>query len=132
MSTTASECSRVKVLVVDDDPLVRTLLFEVLHESEFDLREARDGVEALRAAAEEIPDVILLDVMMPGTNGFEVCRQFRSDPRFEGVRIIMLTARDDPNDKARAAAAGADAYFTKPFSPLDLLETVAELRKSQT
>lgn len=132
MSTTASEGSRLQVLVVDDDPLVRTLLAEVLHQSEFDLRQASDGLEALRVATEEIPDVILLDVMMPGTNGFEVCRKLRSDPRFESVRIIMLTARDDPADKARAAAAGADAYFTKPFSPLDLLETVAEPRKFAT
>ncbi|MFA5890232.1 MAG: response regulator [Actinomycetota bacterium] len=132
MRSIVREGSRVQVLVVDDDPLVRALLSEVLHESEFDLRQAADGTEALRVAGENVPDVIVLDVMMPGVNGFEVCRRLRTDPRFEDVRIVMLTARDTPEDKARASAAGADAFFSKPFSPLDLIEIVAGPRKTTT
>jgi DNA-binding response OmpR family regulator len=114
----------MRVLVVDDDPLVRNLLSAVLQDARFDLDEAVDGEDALHIAAARPPDVVVLDVMMPGVNGFEVCRMLRGDPAFAGTRIVMLTARTSDATRAEAFAAGADAFFTKPFSPLDLIETV--------
>lgn len=119
--------SRLRVLLVDDDPLVRGLLREVLADASYDIDEAADGVEAIRLAGENLPDVIVLDVMMPGLNGFEVCRRLRSDPRLDGSRIVMLTARGSARDREEGVRAGADAFFSKPFSPLDLIETVSDV-----
>lgn len=125
MSPPASDrAKRLRVLVVDDDPLVRNLLRAVLNDADFDLEEARDGSEALKLVAENAPDVIVLDVMMPGMNGYEVCRTLRADPRLDASRIVILTARDTAADREESKLAGADAFFAKPFSPLDLIESV--------
>ncbi len=115
---------RMRVLVVDDDPLVRNLLSAVLHDASFDLDEAVDGQDALAIATVRPPDVVVLDVMMPGVDGYEVCRTLRADPAFAQTRIVMLTAKSTPTARADAFRAGADAFFSKPFSPLDLIETV--------
>lgn len=112
------------MLVVDDDPLVRGLLTAVLQDGRYELREASDGIQAMQLAGKEPPDVVILDVMMPGVNGYEVCRALRADPRCQGARIVILTARDTEDDRRQADESGADAFFTKPFSPLDLLENV--------
>ncbi len=117
-----------RVLVVDDDPLVRSLLRAVLEDANFELDEAADGLEALRVVEERVPDVVILDVMMPGMNGYEVCRALREDHRLKHVRIVMLTARSSGLDREEGMAAGADAFFTKPFSPLDLIDTVTGVR----
>jgi two-component system, cell cycle response regulator len=119
---------RMRVLVVDDDPLVRNLLSAVLHDANFDLIEAVDGHEALALAASNPPDVVVLDVMMPGIDGYEVCRMLRADPDFATTRIVILTAKSAPGAREEAIHAGADAFFTKPFSPLDLIETVMGAR----
>ncbi|HEX9712596.1 MAG TPA: response regulator [Actinomycetota bacterium] len=116
---------RLRVLVVDDDPLVRRLLHAVIQDGKYDLLEASDGIEALQLAGKDPPDAVILDVMMPGVNGYEVCRALRADPRARDARIVILTARDTDQDRAQAEAAGADAFFTKPFSPLELLEAIA-------
>ena len=115
-------------MVVDDDPLVRNLLRAVLQSGEFDVIEAVDGKEALRLAGERAPNVVVLDVMMPGASGYDVCRSLRADPRFDGTRIVMLTARNSVDDREEGMAAGADAFFTKPFSPLQLIDTVLGAR----
>lgn len=112
-------------MIVDDDPLVRNLLHAVLQTGQFDLVEARDGREALRLADDTIPDVIVLDVMMPGVSGIDVCAMLRADPRFERTRIVMLTARATDQDRDQGMAAGADAYFGKPFSPLELIDSIS-------
>jgi CheY-like chemotaxis protein len=120
--------SKQRVLVVDDDPLVRSLLRAVLEDANFALDEAADGLEALRIVEERVPDVVILDVMMPGMNGYEVCRAMRDDARLRHVRIVMLTARTGAIDHQEGMDAGADAFFTKPFSPLDLIDTVTGAR----
>lgn len=119
---------RLRVLIVDDDALLRELLRAVLQDGGFIIDEASDGETALRLATADPPDVVVLDVMMPGMNGFEVCRALRADPATDGAHVIMLTARDAPSDRDEGQAAGADVFFTKPFSPLDLLEAVSGVR----
>lgn len=128
MSSRPRTSQRRRVLVVDDDPLVRDLLAAVLHDTRFVLDTANDGVEALVKAQRHPPDVVILDVMMPGANGYEVCRRLRSDAATAGAHIVILTARNTREDMAEAMAAGADAFFTKPFSPLDLISTVTGVR----
>lgn len=110
------------VLIVDDDPLVRELLGEVLGSDAFDLRFAADGPTALQEVEDDLPDLVLLDVMMPGMDGFEVCRRLRSvHPH---LQIVILTARVGRDQEAAALAAGADAFLAKPFSPLALREFI--------
>lgn len=111
------------VLVVDDDEMIRRLVRAVLEADEFEVAEARDGQTALDLASERQPSVIVLDVMMPGLDGVEVCRRLDH----EKVKVVVLTARDDPRLEAEAKGAGADAFMTKPFSPIELLDLVAEL-----
>ena len=82
----------------------------------------------MRLAAKRVPDVVVLDVMMPGISGYDVCRTLRRDPTFSKTRIVMLTARNSARDRDEGLRAGADAFFTKPFSPLDLIETVTGVR----
>lgn len=114
------------VLVVDDDEMIRRLVRAVLEADEFEVTEARDGATALRLATEQEPSVVVLDVMMPGLDGVEVCR--RLDHR--RVKVVMLTARDDPMLETEAKEAGADAFMTKPFMPMQLLDLVGELMAS--
>ncbi|MGH2726464.1 MAG: response regulator transcription factor [Actinomycetota bacterium] len=111
-------------MIVDDDPLIRNVVRTVLEDGSYELEEAASGEEALRLAERRPPDVVLLDVMMPGMNGFEVAERFKGDPKLKGAIIVMLTAKNAPEDRRRGLAAGADIYFTKPFSPLELLTTL--------
>ena len=113
-----------RVLIVDDDPLIRHVVRAVLEDGSYELEEAASGEEALRLAERRRPDVVLLDVMMPGMDGFEVAEKMRANPKLAGVVIVMLTAKDAPEDRRRGLASGADVYFTKPFSPLELLTTL--------
>ncbi|MGH2785768.1 MAG: response regulator transcription factor [Actinomycetota bacterium] len=111
-------------MIVDDDPLIRGVVRAVLEDQDYVLEEAASGEEALALAERHAPDLVLLDVMMPGMNGFEVAARFKSDPHLKAAVIVMLTAKDAPEDRIRGMNAGADVYFTKPFSPLELLTTV--------
>lgn len=113
-----------RVLVVDDDELTREILATMLDLEEFEVSLAVDGPEALAAVAAATPDVMVLDVMMPGMSGFEVCAKLKSDPATAGMPIVLLTARDSEEDRRAGEEAGADAYLTKPFSPLALIETI--------
>jgi DNA-binding response OmpR family regulator len=114
-----------RVLIVDDDPLIRGVVRAVLEDGSYVLEEAASGEEALLAADEHPPDVVLLDVMMPGLNGFEVAARMKNDARLKDAIVVMLTAKGSPEDRRRGMEAGADAYFTKPFSPLELLTTLS-------
>jgi CheY-like chemotaxis protein len=116
------------VLIVDDDPFIRKLIVTTLEGvSTFQLHQASDGEEAVEAARREAPRLVFLDIDMPRLDGIEACRRMRADPAMAGARIVMLTASADDSARERAAAAGADRFLTKPFSPLDLLRLVDDL-----
>jgi len=112
------------VLIADDEPNILDLVRVTLEDERLRVVTAFDGIAALEKASEAGPDMILLDVNMPGLNGFEVCRRLRRDPRFGTTPIIMLTAAAQKEDIAAGLAAGADHYLTKPFSPVRLLSLV--------
>jgi CheY-like chemotaxis protein len=113
------------LLVVDDDPFIRKLITTTLEDvAEFRLLEARDGDQALELANRYRPQIVLLDVDIPGADGIEVCRALRANPSTSEATIVMLTASHNDVIEARAEAAGADLFLTKPFSPLELLRLV--------
>jgi CheY-like chemotaxis protein len=117
-----------RVLVVDDDPLIRDVLHTLLDVEGVAVSTAVDGEEALGVlAVDPLPDVLVLDVTMPGIDGLEVCRRAKTDPRTARVPVILLTARDRPADRTAGADAGCDAYLTKPFSPLELIERITRI-----
>jgi DNA-binding response OmpR family regulator len=116
-----------KVLISEDEPNIVASLEFLLRQSNYDVRVARDGEEALRLVASFAPQLVLLDVMMPGKSGFEVCRDIRGNPAWRNVKVMMLSAKGRASDIDRGLALGADAYVTKPFSTKALLATVREL-----
>ena len=117
------------MLIVDDDPFIRKLILTTLEGvSAFDLREACDGEEAVAVARRDGPRLVFLDIDMPRMDGIEACRRMRSEASMAGSKIVMLTASADDTARSRSEAAGADRFLTKPFSPLDLLRLVDELR----
>jgi CheY-like chemotaxis protein len=113
-----------KVLIVDDESRTRRLVSATLGGGDYQLIEARDGAEALDLIRRERPSVVLVDVRMPVLDGLQVCRHVKADPTLRATYVVLLTAQA-PSDAGRgAAAAGADTFLTKPFSPLELLEMV--------
>ena len=117
-----------KILIVDDEEKVRKLVEVTLSGSDLEVLHASSGDEALETAREAKPDVILLDIMMPGgLDGFDVCRLLREDPDTEGIYIIMLTAKGQKSDKEKGLALGADDYFIKPFSPMQLMDKIDKI-----
>ena len=116
-----------KVLIADDQPNMRQLVRLTLETGRFQIFEAPDGESALAVARREHPDLVFLDWTMPGLPGVEVCRALRDDPAHDGMRIVMLTARSQSEDRETAQAMGADDYITKPFSPIQLLEKVRDV-----
>lgn len=113
-----------KILVVDDDPDISRFVEVNLRTYGYEVHLAADGIQALERAQELRPDLILLDVMMPKLDGFEVARRLRADPRMSNVSIIMLTAKAMSADKVLGLTAGADDYIIKPFDPIELLARV--------
>jgi two-component system phosphate regulon response regulator PhoB len=116
-----------RVLVADDDDALRRLIWTTLGAQHFELLEAVDGEEALRIARDQHPELVLLDVNMPKLDGFEVCRQLKTEPETAGIKVVILSARGADTDRARGREAGADDYFSKPFSPVQLLNKVYAL-----
>ena len=120
----AADGSRL-VLVVDDDDIIRRVVRTVLEADDFEVVEAKDGDEAIQKVSTDHPLVVVLDVMMPGLDGVEVCRRVRAD----GTKVLMLTARDDADVEQASKDAGADGFLAKPFSSVELLDKVEQLTR---
>jgi DNA-binding response OmpR family regulator len=116
-----------RVLIVDDEPNILASLEFILEKAGLQVAVARDGQEALDAVARFRPDLVLLDVIMPVLNGYEVCQRLKSDPATKDVRVLMLSAKVRDVEVAKALELGADAYVTKPFSTRELVAKVREL-----
>lgn len=112
------------VLIVDDEPMVRTLLRLTLVRAGFHVSEAEDGYDALDKVRKNQPDVVLLDVMMPGMDGFTVCEKLRSEAATAELPIIMLSAKTDLDSINKGLRVGATVYLTKPISPEELTQHV--------
>lgn len=121
-----------KILVADDEPNIVISLEYLLKREGYTVLIARDGQEALETIARELPDLVLLDVMMPIKTGFEVCQSVRADDKLQAIKILMLTARGRDTDVAKGLALGADAYITKPFSTRELAQKVSEMLGTRT
>ncbi len=121
-----------KVLVVDDDPLMRRIVTQSLDRASYELIEAESGPSGIQCAVEQHPDLILLDVMMPEMDGFEVIRRLRTHPITQGIPIILLTALGEMSEKVYGMQLGADDYITKPFDPRELRARVqTHLKRSE-
>lgn len=116
-----------KVLIADDEQNIVISLEFLLSREGFQVFVAQDGEEALAKARAEKPDLVLLDVMMPKMNGFDVCQALRADPELAAVRILMLTAKGRETEISKGLGLGADAYMTKPFSTKELVVQVRAL-----
>lgn len=115
------------VLVVDDEPTARSMLRLILVRAGFEVREAKDGYEALEQVEGKIPDLMLLDIMMPGMDGFTVCQTLREQESTADLPIIMLSARADPESVNTGLRVGATKYLTKPVTPDELTRHVREV-----
>ena len=118
-----------KLLLVEDDPALSELLEYRFANAGYQVRVTADGDEALLLVAEDLPDLVILDWMIEGTSGIEVCRRLRREKHSAHVPIIMLTAREAEDDRIRGLETGADDYLTKPFSPRELLARVAAVMR---
>ena len=118
-----------KILVIDDEPKIVDICRDYLQAAGFDVIQANDGLKGLAAARSEQPDLVVLDLMLPGMNGLDVCRELRRDG---SVPIIMLTARVEETDKLVGLELGADDYLTKPFSPRELVARVRTVLRRTT
>jgi len=116
-----------RILIAEDEPNIVTSLQFLLQKNEYEVRVARDGEEALQLVESFMPDLVLLDVMMPVRNGFDVCGKIRENPALRRIRIVMLTARSRDAERDEGLALGADAYITKPFSTKELVAKVRQL-----
>jgi len=116
-----------KILIADDEPNIVVSLEFMLKREGYEVIVARDGRQALEAIRRERPRLVLLDAMMPGMSGFEVCEAARADDDLRDTKILMLTAKGRDTDVARGVGVGADAYVIKPFSTRDLIQKVREM-----
>jgi CheY-like chemotaxis protein len=116
-----------RILICDDEEVLRALVRATLDDARYEIVEAADGDESIELARSLKPDVILLDMMMPGRTGLEVLEILRADPELSRTPVVMLTARARASDRDAAVAAGADRYLAKPFSPLELISVVEKL-----
>lgn len=130
MSTTPTGAERI--LVVDDEADILALVTYHLAKSGYRVSTAATGPEALRAARDERPALIVLDLMLPGISGFDVLEQLRADVTTSGIAVLMLTARREEPDRIRGLSIGADDYLTKPFSPQELVLRVAAILRRTT
>jgi DNA-binding response OmpR family regulator len=121
--------SRGKVLVVDDEEYIQHILNFSFGAEGYEVITATDGEEALKKARHEKPDIIVLDIMMPKMDGYEACKQLKTDPQTKAIPVILLTAKGRDIDRKLGSEAGADDYVVKPFSPGRLIERVEGMIK---
>ena len=116
-----------RILVIEDDPIALRLVRYILVKSGYDVVTATRGLEGLRKAQKEEPALIILDIMLPGIDGFEVCQRLRAEPRTAQLPILMLTAKAQESDEVAGLNMGADDYLTKPASPSEIVSRVGAL-----
>ena len=121
-----------KILIVDDEPDIMELVSYNLKKAGFAVSSASDGEEALRMIREKHFDLIVLDLMLPGIHGMELCRILRNNPKTAHIPIIMLTAKGEETDKIQGLETGADDYMTKPFSPKELIARVKAILRRRS
>ncbi len=120
-----------KIVIADDEPNIVVTLEFLLEQEGYDFVVARDGKEALEQVEAFDPDLILLDIMLPEINGYEVCQKLRENPKFKNLKIILLTAKGRQVEIAKGLALGADAYITKPFSTKNLVQEIRTLLEQE-
>ena len=113
-----------KVLLVDDEPNILLSLKFLMQKEGYEVLVAENGDEAMALARQHLPDLVILDVMLPSPNGYEVCQEMRADPQLTGLYIMMLTAKSNPAEREKGLAMGADDYVSKPFSNRELVDKV--------
>jgi DNA-binding response OmpR family regulator len=121
-----------RVLVVDDDPVIVRLLEVNLRIDGYEVETATRGEQALERATETSPDLLILDIMMPGLDGWETCRRLRENPAFAGTPVVFLSARSQDDDRSGDLDLGPVAYLTKPFDPVRLMELVRRMLGAQS
>jgi len=127
-----SDIEKTNILIVDDEIVSRYTIEALLESEQYTLFFAENGEQGIAKAEAMTPDIILLDVMMPGMNGFAVCRKIRANPKLEGLPIVMITAWDDPTAKLRCLDVGANDVICKPFNRADLHEKVQMLTQKNS
>ena len=120
-----------KVMIVDDDPSIVVALEFLMEQNGYEVQVARSGEEAIESIPKFEPDLILLDIMLPGIDGYEVCEILRLKPAWRNIRVVFLTAKGSEENIARGMVLGADAYIVKPFTNQDVVDTVNGLLKPQ-
>jgi len=121
-----------RILIVDDEPNIVLALEMLMQREGYEIRTVGDGERAVEAASTFRPDLILLDVMMPRMDGYEVCQRIRSDDSLKGIFIVMLTAKGREVEREKGLALGADLYITKPFSTREVVRKVREMLASKS
>ena len=121
----------MRILVVEDQDSIRRMIEALIQARGYTVTAVSSGVKALDVAMTDPPDLVLLDLMLPGQyDGFDVCRRLRSDPVTRHVPVVIITAMDDDSTRTKAKQAGANAFYTKPFSPIALLKEIERLKAS--
>jgi DNA-binding response OmpR family regulator len=122
----------MRILIIEDSDSIRRMIEALVKARGFDVTAVPSGAKGLDVAFETVPDVVLLDLNLPGSyDGYEVCRRLRANPLTHGLPIVIITAMDDAESKRRAIEAGANAYYTKPFSPTALLKEIDSFQRRQ-
>ncbi|MDX2097359.1 MAG: response regulator [Leptolyngbyaceae cyanobacterium bins.59] len=115
------------VLVVDDSPMLREMVSDLLKKSGLTVNQASDGVDAMEKIQANPPDLVVMDIVMPRMNGYELCRWIKSNPKTQNIPVIMCTTKNEEFDRYWGMKQGGDAYITKPFHPEDMIRAVMQL-----
>ena len=121
--------STSKIMIVEDCPIHMQMISNILESERYDLVKATDGEEALKLALMEPPDLVVLDVILPKRNGFQICRHLKTTPETLHTKVILLTSKNQESDRFWGFKQGADDYITKPFEPAHLLASIRQLLK---